>query len=125
MDFIKEFYETTLTEQMYQNYLQGLIIKKSQPYKDIYQESSNLIAGLKDYHSESGQGILWHRRAQEKQILQNEMTFSLVKERYQELLLSESKRRMVILRTFPSKHFDLAMKTDFEENFTNMDDKVR
>ena len=53
------------------------------------------------------------------------MTFAQLKDRYHDLLLSETKRRMCIFRTFPSKHFDLAKKTELEDNATCMDDKVR
>ena len=87
--FIKDFYENTLTEEIYDKYLAGLIIKKSLPFKDIYQESSHLIAGLKDYYLEKGQNVLWHRRSREKQILQTEMSFSLIKETYLNLLIDK------------------------------------
>jgi len=41
-----------LTEQLYKDYLQGLINKKSEAFKDVTEDNSHLMAAMKDFFNE-------------------------------------------------------------------------
>jgi hypothetical protein len=40
-----------MTENMYNEYLKGLINRKLEPFKDISEETSSLISAMKDYYA--------------------------------------------------------------------------
>ena len=106
MDFIKNFFDTKLTEESYKDFLEGLINRKSVPHKDIYEETRFMMGAIKDYFPVEGHSFHWTRRQDQIDYLKNEMTFERVKLTYERILLSE-KRRMAIFRTYPEKYFDL------------------
>ena len=54
MDFIKNFFETKLTEESYKEFLEGLINRKSVPHKDIYEETRFMMGAIKDYFPAEG-----------------------------------------------------------------------
>ena len=68
---------------MYNNFLKGLITNKSEPFKDINDETSFLIAALKDYYSENEvKDFKWHRRQEELAYLKNGVTYQMIKKSF-------------------------------------------
>lgn len=103
MEFVEDFYRNQFTETLYSNYLKALILTKSQSLRDIKEESSDLMATFKDFFpQEGGQlGLIWRRTATEVAYLENALTFGVVKQKYEDLLISKKLRRMAVLRNFP------------------------
>ena len=85
------------------------------------------MQGIKDFFSEEEGSVdfKWHRRAEELAFLQQQMTFEMVTEMYDEMLLNKETKRLAIFRTFPESQYDLATKLDFENNAQIVDDKER
>ena len=47
--FIEDYFYNKLTEKVYKDYLKGLINRKSEPFKDLTEDSRFLMGALKDY----------------------------------------------------------------------------
>ena len=62
MTFLDDFYHKHLTEAMYTNFLEGLITRKSVPYKDIADEMGNLMASIKEYSINANQKYVFNKR---------------------------------------------------------------
>jgi secreted Zn-dependent insulinase-like peptidase len=77
--FIKDFFEEKLNEKLYSDYLKGLINRKTEPFKEITEDSRFLMGALKDYYQDSERPFHWHRRSDAVKFLQENMTFERVK----------------------------------------------
>ena len=62
MAFIENFYKEKLTKSSYDDFLKGLINRKSVPHKDIYEDTRWLMGALKDYNPVKNKEYHWHRR---------------------------------------------------------------
>jgi len=100
---------------MVKNFTEGLITRKQQPHKDIYQETSYLMGVLKTYSHKADSSFNWEIRDQEIAVLKKGITLVQVLETYRRLLLNEDSKRMAIFRTYPEKHHGLAKDTSLDE----------
>jgi secreted Zn-dependent insulinase-like peptidase len=121
--FIEDYFYEKLTEKVYQDYLKGLINRKSEPFKDLTEDSRFLMGALKDYSLEENRPFHWHRRADALKFLQEEMTFERVKSTYHRLLIGEKSRRIAIFRTYPPKYFHMIKDSTMEEAYLNDEDR--
>lgn len=48
-EFISKYFKEDLTEKKYNNFLEGLITSKSEPFKDIFDEMRHFMEALKEY----------------------------------------------------------------------------
>ena len=74
-DFIKDFYENKLTEKFYSDHLQGLINRKSEPFKEITEDSRFAMGALKDFYPDSQRPFHWQRNSDTVKFLKEKITF--------------------------------------------------
>jgi len=105
--------------------LKGLINKKSEPFKDITDDTASLMCAIEDFFPETNVPFMWHRRSTELELLQRHITYEMVLNYYNEMLLSKESRRMAIFRTFPQSQHSLAKSLHLENNALIMDNDKR
>ena len=100
LQFITDL-QSKLTIEMYQNFVDGLIIRKSEPFKDIYQEMSYIMSALKTYSCNMQTPFEWDKKAKEVAYLRNSLTFEMVVETFSRLLIDPATTKRVAFRTYP------------------------
>ncbi len=100
MHFVREYFESKMSEELYGMYLASLISSYSEPSKDMVEETRYLTSELKNFSARAAdRKPIWNRRASEVEFYKTKMSYSLVRRTYEEVLLSE-KKRVAVFRTF-------------------------
>lgn len=117
MQFIADFPESVLTEQIFNDYLKGVLARKKKGWRDMNEESEYLFNNMKTFTLEPQVSIKWDRLEAELDYLENRLTYEQVVEFYRANLLAPSVNP-VVFRVFSQKFKDQAQWLELENKAT-------